>query len=41
VRGVACWWMTGNYTGCNNGFTAGYVQKVVDFYKQHSKPSAK
>ncbi len=41
VRGVACWWMTGNYTGCNDGFTAGYVQKVVGFYRQHSKPSAK
>jgi hypothetical protein len=34
VRGVACWWMTGNYTGCNSGFTAAYVQKVVSFYRQ-------
>jgi hypothetical protein len=40
VRGVACWWMTGNYTGCNSGFTAAYVQKVVGFYKQGSKPAA-
>jgi len=40
VNGVACWWMTGNYTGCNNGFTAAYVQKVVGFYQQQrSKPS--
>jgi hypothetical protein len=34
VSGVACWWMTGSYTGCNNGFTATYVQKVVGFYRQ-------
>jgi hypothetical protein len=40
VRGVACWWMTGNYTGCNSGFTATYVQKVVGFYQQRSKPAA-
>ncbi|MGI2906062.1 hypothetical protein [Tolypothrix sp. VBCCA 56010] len=41
VRGVACWWMTGNYTGCNSGFTAAYVQKVVGFYQQQrSKPAA-
>ncbi|MBE9007638.1 hypothetical protein IQ259_21870 [Fortiea sp. LEGE XX443] len=39
VNGVACWWMTGNYTGCNSGFTATYVQKVVGFYQQQrSKP---
>ncbi len=39
VRGVACWWMTGNYTGCNSGFTAAYVQKVVGYYQQQrSKP---
>lgn len=39
VRGVACWWMTGSYTGCNSGFTANYVQKVVGFYQQQrSKP---
>lgn len=40
VRGVACWWMTGNYTGCNSGFTAAYVQKVLGFYQQPSKPAA-
>ncbi|MDZ8184693.1 MAG: hypothetical protein RMX96_07580 [Nostoc sp. ChiSLP02] len=41
VRGVACWWMTGNYTGCNQGFTADYLQKVVRFYQQErSKPPA-
>ncbi|TFI52563.1 hypothetical protein BLD44_020015 [Mastigocladus laminosus UU774] len=34
VRGAACWWMTGNYTGCNSGFTAAYVQKVVGYYQQ-------
>lgn len=40
VTGVACWWMTGNYTGCNSGFTGTYVRKVVDFYQQQrSKPS--
>ncbi|MEH2108766.1 hypothetical protein [Nostoc sp.] len=40
VRGVGCWWMTGSYTGCNNGFTAAYVQKVVGFYQQQrSKPA--
>jgi len=40
VRGVACWWMTGSYTGCDKGFTADYVQKVVRFYKQEiSKPA--
>ncbi|ALF54244.1 hypothetical protein ACX27_17580 [Nostoc piscinale CENA21] len=41
VNGVACWWMTGNYTGCNSGFTAAYVRKVVAFYQQQrSQPSA-
>jgi len=41
VRGVACWWMTGNYTGCGQGFTADYVQKVVRCYKQEiAKPAA-
>lgn len=34
VRGAACWWMTGNYTGCEKGFTADYVQKVVRFYQK-------
>jgi hypothetical protein len=41
VRGVACWWMTGSYTGCDKGFTADYVLKVVRFYKQEiAKPAA-
>ncbi|BAY33809.1 hypothetical protein NIES2107_57110 [Nostoc carneum NIES-2107] len=41
VNGVACWWMTGNYTGCNNGFTAAYVKKVSQFYQQErAKPAA-
>ncbi|WP_238845917.1 hypothetical protein [Nostoc edaphicum] len=40
VRGVGCWWMTGNYTGCNSGFTGAYLQKVVGFYQQQrSKPA--
>ncbi len=41
VRGVACWWMTGNYTGCNSGFTADYVKKVAGYYqKPGSKPAS-
>lgn len=41
VRGAACWWMTGSYIGCDKGFTADYVQKVVRFYQQQlSKPTA-
>lgn len=38
VRGVACWWMTGNYTGCNSGFTGDYVKKVAGYYQQQRKP---
>ncbi|MDM9381120.1 hypothetical protein QUB80_10430 [Chlorogloeopsis sp. ULAP01] len=39
MRGVACWWMTGYYTGCKDGLTGAYVQKVVDYYQQQrSKP---
>ncbi len=34
VRNVACWWMTGNTTGCGSGATASYVQRVVNFYQQ-------
>ncbi len=34
VRSVACWWMTGEYIGCNSGFNANYVQKVITLYKQ-------
>jgi hypothetical protein len=33
VSNVACWWMTGKYQGCNSGFTATYVQRVLKFYK--------
>ena len=41
VRDVGCWWMTGKYKGCDSGFTATYVQKVVNFYQQErSKPAA-
>lgn len=40
VRGVACWWMTGNYTGCNSGFTADYVKKVAGYYQQQRKPAS-
>lgn len=41
VRGAACWWMTGSYTGCEKGFTAEYVQKVIRFYQQERlKPTA-
>ncbi|AFZ31820.1 hypothetical protein Glo7428_3336 [Gloeocapsa sp. PCC 7428] len=36
VRRTACWWMTGNATGCKSGATATYVQRVVDFYQQQS-----
>ncbi|MBW4431633.1 MAG: hypothetical protein KME28_07870 [Pelatocladus maniniholoensis HA4357-MV3] len=39
VRGAACWWMTGNYTGCNSGFTGAYVQKVVGYYQQQRSKS--
>lgn len=39
VQGVACWWMTGNYTGCNSGFTADYVKKVVSYYQQQRSKS--
>lgn len=42
VRGAACWWMTGNYTGCNKGFTGNYVQQVVRFYQREiAKPTKK
>jgi hypothetical protein len=34
VRNTACWWMTGNYNGCQNGYTADYVKKVEKFYKK-------
>lgn len=34
VSRAACWWMTGNATGCNNGLTAAYTQKVLGLYQQ-------
>lgn len=34
VRGTACWWMTGKYAGCDSGFTADYVKKVVEYYQK-------
>lgn len=41
VRRTACWWMTGNATGCNSGLTATYTQKVLNFYqKVSSNPPA-
>lgn len=36
VSRAACWWMTGNATGCDSGLTAAYTQKVLGFYKQAS-----
>lgn len=34
VQSMACWWMTGQYNGCNSGFTANYVQQVARYYQQ-------
>ncbi|MBE9041081.1 hypothetical protein IQ235_09855 [Oscillatoriales cyanobacterium LEGE 11467] len=34
VRRAACWWMTGEATGCDNGFTADYVESVSGFYQE-------
>lgn len=34
VRGAACWWMTGESAGCQSGFTAEYVEKVLGFYQE-------
>ena len=34
VGRTACWWMTGKYTGCNSGFTADYVKKVLSYYQE-------
>ncbi|MBE9214677.1 hypothetical protein IQ247_18725 [Plectonema cf. radiosum LEGE 06105] len=36
VLGTACWWMTGQYKGCNSGFTADYVKKVLGYYQKPS-----
>jgi hypothetical protein len=41
VRGAACWWMTGKYSGCNSGFAATYVQNVVKAYQQQSSGASK
>ncbi len=40
VSSVACWWMTGSYTGCNSGFTADFVKNVTKRYQQRSKPES-
>jgi len=40
VRGVACWWMTGNYTGCSSGFTGDYVKKVAGYYQQQRQQTS-
>ncbi|WP_013325187.1 hypothetical protein [Gloeothece verrucosa] len=37
VTSVACWWMTGKTTGCNQGNTGTYVNRVVSLYKQQMK----
>jgi len=34
VRGAACWWMTGEASGCESGFTADYVEQVLNFYQE-------
>lgn len=34
ARRTACWWMTGDPTGCQSGATATYAQRVTDFYQQ-------
>ncbi|WP_293078844.1 hypothetical protein [Moorena sp. SIO3H5] len=33
VRRTACWWMTGEPSGCNSGPTADYVERVLGFYQ--------
>ncbi|MEB3216455.1 MAG: hypothetical protein VKN72_09510 [Nostocales cyanobacterium 94392] len=37
VLGTACWWMTGQYKGCNSGFTADYVKKVLGYYQKPNR----
>lgn len=34
VRSLACWWMTGKYTGCTSGFSGDYVRKVTRYYQE-------
>lgn len=41
VRGAACWWMTGKYSGCNSGFQGTYVQNVVKAYQQQTGGASK
>lgn len=36
VLGTACWWMTGEYKGCNSGFSGDYVKKVLGYYQKPS-----
>ncbi|MEA5533856.1 hypothetical protein [Crocosphaera sp. XPORK-15E] len=33
VQGVACWWMTGKYQGCDQDPSKTYVQRVLSAYK--------
>ncbi|MGB3560984.1 MAG: hypothetical protein WBG66_06170 [Geitlerinemataceae cyanobacterium] len=41
IRQAACWWMTGESTGCDSGFTAEYVEQVLGFYQeQMSSPQS-
>lgn len=44
VRSVACWWLTGQYTGCDSDRQAAYVARVLRFYQearpQQSAPSS-
>ncbi len=39
VNSVACWWMTGKYTGCNSKFTAEYVKQVANNYQKALNPT--
>ncbi len=36
VGRTACWWMTGKYQGCDRGFSADYVKKVLGYYQKPS-----
>lgn len=40
VSNVACWWMTGKTSGCDQGNTGAYVARVMSFYKQQMKPKS-
>jgi hypothetical protein len=39
VNSVACWWMTGKYSGCNSAFTANYVKQVAKNYQKALNPT--